>query len=179
MPRGPRAGAALLVGIAMLACSSGTGEKQASSGALDPFATTGGSGAVAASTASPGTLVELRAGQCFDVDQFQSGVPIDRRGVHLALCAGPHEHEVIATFTYPDPPRADWPGPAVLDEWASDHCVDAFATYVGIEYERSHLDVASVHPDERSWKDGDRAVACAAHDVDFALLVGSVKGTAK
>lgn len=171
-----RAGVVALALVAG-ACSGG-GKGSSSSGAspLNPFSN-GASGS-GPSTASSGA-VELQTGQCFDVDTFQSGKPIDPRSVHLSLCAGPHQHEVFATFTYPDVAGAPWPGDDVLDAWAGDHCLGAFSAYVGIEYERSHLDLATVRPDERSWKAGDRAVACAAHDVDFALLAGSIKGTAK
>lgn len=172
------------VAIALLftasACSGGGKRSTASSsGALNPFASRASSESASASSAASTERPPLHVGQCFDVDVFQSGVPIDPNGMHLSLCARPHQHEVIATFVYPDAPRAPWPGVDVLDAWASDHCVEAFPAYVGIEYDRSHLDVATVRPNERSWKDGDRAVACAVHDVDFALLTGSVKGTAK
>jgi hypothetical protein len=173
-----RAGAVALL-LAVGACSGGGKGSSPSSGssALNPFGNgASGSGSTASSGAAP---VVLRVGQCFDVDVFQSGKPIDPRSVHLSLCAGPHQHEVFATFTYPDVAGAPWPGDDVLDAWAGDHCLDSFSAYVGIEYERSHLDLATVRPDERSWKDSDRAVACAAHDVDFALVSGSIKGTAK
>ena len=178
MRRAVRAGAVALA-VAVSACSGGgKGSSSSGSGPLDPFGN-GASGSGPSAASSGAAPVELQAGQCFDVDTFQSGKPIDPRAVHLSLCAGPHQHEVFATFTYPDAAGAPWPGDDVLDSWAGDHCLGAFSGYVGIEYERSHLDLATVRPDERSWKDGDRAVACAAHDVDFALLAGSIKGTAK
>ena len=173
-----RAGAVALV-LAVGACSGGGKNGSSSTTApLNPFGN-GASGSGPSTASSNTAPVDLRVGQCFDVDAFRSGAPIDRRGIHLSLCAGPHQHEVIATFTYPDAAGAPWPGDDVLDAWAGDHCVGAFNAYVGIEYERSHLDIATIRPDEPGWKDGDRAVACAAHDVDFALLTGSVKSSAK
>jgi hypothetical protein len=167
--------AALLLSVATACSGGGGGRTDPASGVVNPF----GGAASGATPTTSAVRTELRVGQCFDVDAFRSGVPIDPRGVHLSLCAGPHQHEVVATFSYPDAANAPWPGADVLDAWAADHCIGAFAGYVGVDYQRSRLDLATVRPDERSWKDGDRAVACAAHDVDFALLTGSVKGSAK
>ncbi len=145
-----------------------------------PFATSAsGTATASSSTNAVPVLASLHPGLCFDADSFQVGAPIDPTTMQLSLCSGPHQHEVYAVFTHPDGRSSPWPGNDVLDAWANDHCLAAFADYVGSEYERSSLDVGTVHPDEADWSAGDRTVACAVHDADFALMTGSVKASAK
>jgi hypothetical protein len=170
---------ALLGGLA--ACrGGGKAAPTTTTGPPSPFATTdSGAATSSSSTNAVPVLASLHPGLCFDADSFQVGAPIDPRAMRLSLCAGPHQHEVYAVFTHPDGRSSPWPGDDVLDAWANDHCLAAFADYVGIEYEQSTLDVATVHPDEADWSVGDRTVACAVHDADFALMTGSVKASAK
>lgn len=79
-------------------------------------------------------------------------------------------------FDHPAAARADFPGEAAVDGYATDECLRRFEEYVGVAYEASALDVVFVAPGEDGWEDGDRRVACVVYHTDFAPLTGSVRG---
>jgi hypothetical protein len=169
----------LLVALALVgfAGCSGGGKKSASETTAttmpNPFATPGASSASADSSGQPRGGLEI--GQCFDADSFRAGAPIDPAQTRLMPCAGPHQHEVYDVGVYPAAPRAPYPGDATIGSYTDDRCIAAFVVFVGIEYQTSTLDFATVHPDGASWGRGDRQVACVLHDADFLLLTGSMK----
>lgn len=144
-----------------------------------PFGTATSASASDSTASNVASLTGLAVGQCFDVDQFAAGVPIDPTQAHPRSCTEPHQHEVYAVFAHPDPPGAAWPGDAAIDAWVDDRCLAQFEGYVGISYERSTLDMATIRPDKASWKQGDRTVACTLHDVDFATLIASMKAASR
>ncbi|MEY2450171.1 MAG: hypothetical protein QOH79_3647 [Acidimicrobiaceae bacterium] len=160
---------ALVAISAFSACSDSKPPPGSSASAFDPFATE-----LSSVPPEPGSSpTALAVGDCFNSDQFAPGLSIDRRGVHVIACTDPHQHEVYAVERDPDPAGAPFPGDASMRAFADDVCLAAFEPAIGAGYVQSALDYATITPDATSWKDGDRSVICAVHDVDFAELLGS------
>lgn len=173
----------LTLTVLLSACSGGLPRPAApaSSAAPDPFAApgaSGSSGSVAPALPKLGQTA-LAVGECFDAQAFRPGVPLDMSGARPVPCAGPHQHEVYDVGTFPAPDRAPYPGDGTIDAYIQDRCLGAFAAYVGIDFQRSTLDFATVRPDRASWDKGDRVVACMLHDSNFALLTGSMRNTSR
>jgi len=90
-------------------------------------------------------------------------------------CSQTHDSEVflnqaVTSSTYPTD-----------DEWtafAQEYCVPAFATYVGIDFNSSSLDLRYMVPDSTSWGQGDKTLTCYATDPNGGLT-SSVKGSGK
>ena len=53
---------------------------------------------------------------------------------------------------------------------------DVFETYVGVPYERSHLGVTTLIPDEKSWSQGNRTITCILVNEDGTRRTGSLRG---
>jgi len=175
--------AAIGVAVALCACSGGRGSGGAasstsSSAPPDPFATVGvaaGSDATPRTRGSGRPRGSLTVGECFDATTFSAGAPIDPANITLRLCAGPHQHEVYAVLDHPGGTAAPYPGDQTITAYADDRCIAAFVDYVGVAYQLSTLDYATVYPDAASWKAGDRQIACVLHDADFIPLLDSMK----
>ncbi len=178
--------AVLLVLGALAGCGGGRGGSTATSG-INPFvaadapapATTAADSGGGEVSAPGGPVAPLAEGDCFNVPVFTAGVSIDPHAVTPTPCGAPHQHEVYALLTHPAAAGSAWPGDAALDSWGDDHCLALFGPFVGLPYEQSSLDFAIVRPDRETWDEGDRAVACTLHASTFALLTGSMKGTAR
>jgi hypothetical protein len=173
-----------LVGLAACTGSHGKATGSASSGPLDPFATTGpgpsspgpSPGPSSAPSAPPTTTSpSLSVGQCFDTDSFTPGSTLDLSSARVVDCAQPHQQEVYAVAVEPSGGGAPYPGDATFAAFADDNCLAAFQPYTGVDYTTSHYDIANARPDAAAWDRGDRTVICALHDVDFAELTGSAR----
>ena len=64
-------------------------------------------------------------------------------------------------------------------EFAQDPCLDAFAEYVGIDFQTSSLDMILVTPTDLTWLKGDREIECVVLTTDAGKLTGSVRGFAR
>jgi hypothetical protein len=108
-------------------------------------------------------------GECFDMRK-------DELSLRDALvpCATAHDDEIYAQFELPDDA---YPGePAVAGD-ARAGCIERFATFVGVPYEASVLEVTTFHPGSDSWAAGDRVVSCSVWNPD-AAVVGTLSGAA-
>lgn len=90
-------------------------------------------------------------------------------------CAGEHESEL---FLVTEIGGDDYSSEEAIKEKARSLCLDAFAVYVGIEYEDSELDFLYTWPYEPMWAEGERGTLCAAYDPD-GPLIGSIRGIAR
>lgn len=168
-----RAVAFALVAVSVVtasSCSDSSAPRAANSG-LDPFATSASAHDRQRLTQAP----VLAVGDCFDADHFTPGQPIDPHDVHPVACTDPHQEEVYAIAAETDIADAPYPSAESLRASADDQCLNAFESGVSSDYLRSSLDFATIIPDESSWRAGNRALVCAVHDTDFALLTGSVR----
>ena len=117
--------------------------------------------------------LELRVGDCFDLKDATAEYIDD---VDARPCSETHEYEV---FLVQDMPGGDFPSEATFDAYVADACLPAFATFVGLEYEQSELEIFYLVPSEDSWSEGDRAVMCAVYHPRIDELTGSLKGSAR
>lgn len=115
----------------------------------------------------------MRVGDCFDDGSaFASDNP-EIGSVPGVPCSKPHDNEVYAVF---DVSAASFPGDQ-MPAMAQDACMERFEAFVGLDYESSSLDIASLYPSRDSWhQQNDREVICAVYDIDAKKLTGSMKG---
>ena len=109
------------------------------------------------------------------LDGVTAGADLVVQAPAIASCAAVHDSEVVGTFRLDA--AASYPGEAALTDDARNQCPALFASYVGIDFGSSRLDIVPVIPTEASWLTGDREVACVAIAIDGSKLTGSVKGS--
>jgi Septum formation len=120
-------------------------------------------------------LPRLAVGTC--VNGVHEGATLTMAVTRPVDCAGPHENEVIGSVDYTS--STGFPGDAALLPFASTNCLAVFASYVGISFQESSLDMIPIVPTQVSWAKGDRTVVCVVLATDRGSLTGSVSGTAK
>jgi hypothetical protein len=119
------------------------------------------------------TANDLRVGDCFDLkdpDAEQIGDVTGRP------CSEAHEYEVFYVGNLAD---GEYPPEAVMETFVVDNCGPAFDSYVGMAFAESELGFYWLSPSPESWRDGDRAIQCAAYDPRDARLTISLKGIAQ
>jgi hypothetical protein len=90
-------------------------------------------------------------------------------------CELPHQYEVIAVVDAGLPRDAS---DEALVEVAKRECPAAFATYVGVPYQDSELEVGWLLPSTDQRARGAQQIGCLAFD-PTGKLTGSVRGTAR
>lgn len=92
-------------------------------------------------------------------------------------CAIAHEDEVVGIVT--STATGTYPGMQALFDAASDGCLSAFASYVGVPFEISVLEMTLITPTDLTWIKGDRAIACVAYQPGGRQLTGTIRGSAR
>ena len=59
-----------------------------------------------------------------------------------------------------------------------DRCPQLFASYIGIAFDVSRLEMLYLYPSEDTWGQGDRQIACIATGSDGEQLTGTLAGGA-
>jgi|SRR5262245_31972837 len=91
-------------------------------------------------------------------------------------CASPHDGEVYALPALPGEPGATYPGDDEVTSQGDRLCLDAFAPYVGIEYQDSKWDYFYFVPVEQTWNDfDDRQVVCYLVHPGLDKIEGSLR----
>ncbi|WP_456786802.1 septum formation family protein [Cellulomonas sp. P5_C5] len=116
---------------------------------------------------SEADVFSLKVGDC--LNQAASEEETEVSSVPTVPCAEPHDSEAYAAT---DLPEGDYPGDASVTESADTYCYDEFATFIGLSYDESALDLASFYPTQESWAGGDREIMCFVSSPD-----GQVTGT--
>jgi hypothetical protein len=175
----PRLVATIAAALVLLACSGGTKHAASTSTteAPNPFAPAGTSDSAKSSAGIARGSFSI--GQCFNLARYSGGTPISPADVQVLPCETPHQYEIYEASNYPAGRGDPYPGDEVIDSHTDDRCIAAFEPYVGKPYQQSVFDYETVRPTRASWSDGDRQIACALHDTDFALIGGTAKGVAK
>lgn len=120
-------------------------------------------------------IPKFDTGSC--VNGIHDGSNVLARGTRPADCKNPHDGEVVGTVDYAV--QAAFPGDDALLALAQEPCLAAFASYVGIDYTSSSLEMGVVTPDDISWLKGDRQGVCVVSlPGGGGKLTGSVKGSA-
>jgi hypothetical protein len=125
---------------------------------------------------------DLRAGQCFS-EWSWFDTEFDRRiNITAAVgCAEPHKREVFYEAEFPAPNGAPFPGETKMTEWSTDLCYDAFADFVGTEYELSIYGIDFIQPTRETFEHPvgrHRRVTCIIYHIDGDDLEGSAQQSA-
>lgn len=115
------------------------------------------------------TVTGLRVGDC-----ISSAGPTDVEVSSLPVvpCSDPHEAEVFALITLSS--LISFSESRITSE-ASERCLAAFSSYVGVDYGQSSLEISYLVPTEASWKAGDRGVACLLTTRNAGQTIGSLR----
>ena len=105
-----------------------------------------------------------RVGDCFNDTGF-SGT--ESGAITRVACDAPHDGEVFAVADLPLGPEAPYPGDDDVRVRADGLCLPKFASYVGIEVEKSKWDFGWYSPSEETWVQDDRHVMCALTNPDL------------
>jgi hypothetical protein len=112
-------------------------------------------------------------GDCINDTAHQTGVGGE---ISRVDCASPHDGEVYALPTLQGEPGAPYPGDNEVTSQGDRLCLEAFAPYVGIEYQDSQWDYFFFSPAEQTWNDfDDRQVVCYLVDPDLTKIEGSLR----
>lgn len=128
------------------------------------------------STEDTTSVFELAVGDCINTDALTGSVS----EVGSLDCGAPHDFEIYYAFDIAD---GDFPGEEAISAQAETQCLgDAFASYVGLDYNSSTFYVQPLTPTVESWAAGDREVLCmlyATNDngVTVAPYTGSAQGS--
>ena len=118
-------------------------------------------------------IPELKTGTCHN--NVLDGETVTVQSSRGVSCSVAHETEVIGTLVHPG--NGPFPGVPTLVTFGQTPCLDAFLSYVGVDFGTSSLDMIVVVPSEIGWAKGDRTIACLVVTTDGSRISGSVKGT--
>jgi hypothetical protein len=127
----------------------------------------------AISTGGTLQVQDLRIGACFNLKDEAADSVSD---VDAKPCTEAHRYELYHVANMSE---GDYPSDDQLSAFVEQECVGAFATYVGLSYDTSTLDVVYFTPSSDAWKSGDRSVQCAAYDPGDTAVVGTLHGAAR
>jgi hypothetical protein len=121
------------------------------------------------------SVFDLTVGTCFDDPSF-SGEAVEGRISEASevQCFDPHDAEVYAIVRFTQGEGAAFPGRAAVQEFADEECFDRFEGFVGIPFEESRLDIATLWPTGASWEEGDREATCVVFDINNQKLEGTM-----
>jgi len=110
----------------------------------------------------------IKVGACFTDNSVISVTTIK-----TVDCSQTHDSEVffnqvVTSDSYPTSDQ--W------DAFAQQYCLPAFASYVGIDYDNSVLNIGYYIPDSNSWSDGDKTLTCYATEPN-GDLTSSIKNS--
>jgi putative regulator of septum formation len=89
-------------------------------------------------------------------------------------CRLAHEEEMIASFDLSGPRK--FPGDERVRSSAEPRCDRAFASYVGLPFDDSGLEIYVYWPAAESWNDGDRLAMCSIYDPSRRTTTETFRG---
>lgn len=117
-----------------------------------------------------GSASDLRVGDCFDQPSAQQ----DIKDVQHHPCTESHTAEIVFVGDHPE--ASAYPGVDAFDSYVVDHCVAAFESYTGRDYETdTELDLGYFFPTTEGWPKGDHEIACWVYRLDDTAMKTSVK----
>lgn len=116
---------------------------------------------------SEADVFSLKVGDCLNEAGSEDAEEVS--SVPTVPCAEPHDSEAYAATDMPD---GEYPGDQAVMDASDTYCYDQFATFVGLSYDESELDLASFFPTPESWAEGDREIMCFVSSPE-----GQVTGT--
>lgn len=113
---------------------------------------------------------QMKVGQCADV---MKGASVS--DIPIVGCDKAHAWEAYAVKSI----QGDaYPGEQTIQSQTEKFCADEFATFVGVAYDDSELDINYLYPTTKSWALGDRELLCLV-GVEAGGVTGSLKGAKK
>ena len=100
---------------------------------------------------------EIEVGDCLNDKDSEGTVT----SVPVVPCDEPHDSEAFASILIEGD---DFPGEAAIVAQANKDCAEAFADFVGIDYDLSELAFTYYYPSAQSWEQGDREILCEVYD---------------
>lgn len=119
------------------------------------------------------SVLDLAVGDCFQNAAQEQG---QVSALEVVACDLPHDNEVFAVLELPFPDG--YPGRTAAGRQASEACLEPFADFVGLAYERSEYLAYPIFPTQESFDEGDREVACVLRGAGNSPLVGTARDTA-
>jgi putative regulator of septum formation len=189
-PAAAAAAIVVIVVILVVTLSPGSGHKGASSGSSASASASASSSATSSPTAralpTTGelTLAQFQVGDCLTGANLQLNKPTPWPKLSEAVpCSQGHTAEVFYASLNHWSKNTPFPGTDGIRKNATAACDGAFASYVGIAYQKSVYTWTDIVPDASSWPNGDRALRCVAYYSTNANPAGetlhsSIKGAA-
>lgn len=119
------------------------------------------------------SVSDLRVGDCFDLDNPDAEQVEE---VAARPCAEAHQYEMVFADAMPE---GDYPTDDQFNTYVDQQCLPAFATFVGVGYDSSMLEISWFYPSTNGWSRGDRTVQCAIYDPQQDRITGSLQGAAR
>jgi hypothetical protein len=117
-----------------------------------------------------GTSAGLRLGDCFHPPESRGEVA----NIDPVPCSELHGGEVFFVGVHPG--ATSFPDDDGFNDYAADHCLDAYQAYTGKDPETdAEMDIGILSPSEDDWTAGAREVICYATRLDDVETTGSVK----
>ncbi len=140
-----------------------------------------GAGAVAlavAACAVLGTSACSTSGFDFQAGQCISGITrfVDADRLKAVECTTEHDAEVVSVVTMPDDAK---PSGIFVDDRTKSLCEPGYQDFVGVEVDRSVLELRTLAPDSESWDAGDRKLVCMVVGKDGKPVSTSYRGAAR
>ena len=121
-----------------------------------------------------GGVGDLKVGDCFDVSVTAPDGTVVKDVQHHP-CSDLHVAEMLLITSMIG---TDYPGVAIIEEFAKTKCVPAFQTYTGRDFDSDETyDMGYLRPTTDGWKKGDREVKCYAVRIDGQPSKGSVRAS--
>lgn len=121
-------------------------------------------GLISSNSTKTVSVFKLTVGQCLVPPKK---IQADLTSITVIPCSEPHTQQVFGLAKLPGGPSASYP--QSLDAQANGECLDRFAGFVGVPYERSKLFFTYLLPSVGSWAAGDRTVVCVLESVTGPL----------
>jgi hypothetical protein len=137
---------------------------------LAAFALTGCSLITSALNGGESDVFSIKVGDCLN-DSVADG---EISTVPVVDCDELHDSEIYASAIMDD---GDYPGESDTIDFANEACYDEFEGFVGISYDESIYDYATLYPTPESWAGGDREVLCRIALGDENGDIVQVKGS--
>lgn len=178
MRRSARTAPALLLALAVGAagCSSSNNSSSAPVEVASAGPSPAASPESAASSNPKIALDEVTIGDCaIDPLRKKEADPNAMvSGIRVVPCTEAHDSEVYAI---PELPDAEFPGPDEVIAMGEQACKDAYAGYVGVDFQDSKNDADSLYPSMETYADGDRKVICFVVAPNGGTVTSSLKGS--
>lgn len=98
------------------------------------------------------------------------------RNVTIIPCGQDHQFEAFAATEVTE---SVFPGLSAMEDRAEEYCFAEFATFVGMDYQKSVLDIFLFYPTRDSWRIGDREIVCFVGEPQGSTTIGTLKGAAR